>query len=72
MEQLLDSAISLAKPGGAIVIAHAMWRDRLANPTLRDEDTVAMRAIHSRLSEQEEFVSTLSLVGDGLLIAVKR
>ena len=72
MEQLLDSAISLAKPGGAVVIAHAMWRDRLANPTVRDEDTVAMRAIHARLSEQEDFVSTLSLVGDGLLIAVKR
>lgn len=72
LEPILETAISLAKPGGAIVLAHAMWRDRVANPTLRDDETVAMRSISSVLADQERFVSSLSLVGDGLLIAVKR
>jgi predicted O-methyltransferase YrrM len=72
LQGVLESAVSLAKPGGAILIAHAMWRDRVPNPTLRDDDTAAMRAVTQLLSDNEGFIGTMSLVGDGLLIAVKR
>ena len=44
LEQLLPHAIGLVRPSGAIVISHALWRDRVPNPALRDDETSAMRA----------------------------
>ncbi len=72
LEGLLPHAASLVKPSGAIVIAHALWRDRAPNPALRDEDTSAMRDAVGQFEDSKEFISSISMLGDGLLIAVRR
>jgi len=72
LEELLPHAASLVKPSGAIVIAHALWRDRVPNPALRDEETSAVRDAVIQFENSEEFVSTISMLGDGLLIAVRK
>ena len=71
LESMLGSAVSLAKPGGAIVISHALWRDRVPNPALRDDETAAFRQAIRNFEDSEGFVASLSLVGDGLLLVVK-
>lgn len=72
LDEVLPLAIALAKPGGAIVLAHALWRDRVPNPTLREDETSAMRSAVQNFSDNEDFLASISLVGDGLLIVVKR
>jgi predicted O-methyltransferase YrrM len=71
LEQLLNQAVSLVKPGGAIVISHALWRDRVPNPALRDDETSAFRQAIRNFGDGDGFISSLSMVGDGLLLVVK-
>jgi predicted O-methyltransferase YrrM len=71
LEQLLNHAVSLVKPGGAIVISHALWRDRVPNPALRDDETSAFRQAIRNFGDGDGFISSLSMVGDGLLLVVK-
>ena len=72
LDQVLPLAVDLTRPGGALVLAHALWRDRVPNPTLRDEETSAIRSAMQKLADSEDFAVSISLVGDGLLIAHKR
>ncbi len=72
LDEVLPLAIALAKPGGAIVLAHALWRDRVPNPTLREDETSAIRSAVQNFSDNDDFLASISLVGDGLLIVVKR
>ena len=71
VQSLLPTASSLLRPGGVLAIPHALWHDRVPNPILRDEETHAMRAVTKLLSESDDFITTLSMAGDGLLLASK-
>ena len=71
LECMLPPAVDLAKPGGAIVISHALWRDRVPNPALRDDETAAYRQAIKNFGDGDGFISSLSMVGDGLLLVVK-
>lgn len=72
LDTVVAKALGLLRPGGVLVIAHALWRDRVPNPTLRDDETSSLRAIGRNFLELEDYVSTMSLVGDGLLLVAKR
>lgn len=71
LELLLAPAAALAKPGGSIIISHALWRDRVPNPALRDDETDALRQAIRNFGDGDGFISSLSMVGDGLLLVVK-
>ena len=68
----LYHALRLRRPGGLIVIVHALWHDQVADPAQRDEQTVMMRELAKVLASSEQFVPAMLPVGDGLLAAVKR
>ncbi len=68
----LDHALRVLRPGGLIVIVHALWHDQVAAPAQRDEQTVMMRELAKVLASSEQFVPAMLPVGDGLLAAVKR
>lgn len=72
LEQQLGQASRLLRPGGVVVIAHALWRDRVPDPAMRDDATVIYRDVLRFFSSQQDFVSALSPIGDGLLVASKR
>ncbi|HLS00952.1 MAG TPA: hypothetical protein VK054_03095 [Beutenbergiaceae bacterium] len=46
-----------------------MWKGRVADPTKRDEQTVAMRQLSKSLAE--EFPTALIPVGEGLTVVIK-
>lgn len=71
IEELLPTAVGLIRPGGALVISHALWRDRVPNPALRDEETAALRSAIRAFSNVDGFISSISIVGDGLLVIAK-
>lgn len=72
LEEILATAAALVRPRGALVVAHALWRDRIPNPALRDDATSGIRAILRSFEKAEDFIPSISLVGDGLLVVYKR
>lgn len=63
-----EHALRLLRPGGAIVVANALWQGRVADPARRDEQTVAMRQLSKAF--QEEHATVLLPVGEGLTVAL--
>ncbi|WP_232676156.1 O-methyltransferase [Nocardioides sp. R-C-SC26] len=67
----LDEALRLLRPGGVVAFDNALWHDRVADPSRRDEETVVIRDLGRRIAEDENLVPLLLPVGDGLLLAKK-
>jgi predicted O-methyltransferase YrrM len=72
LEEQLHEASRLLRPGGVVAIAHALWRDRVPDPAMRDDATAIYRDVLRFFSNNDDFVSVLSPVADGLLLASKR
>lgn len=71
-EQLVEDAFRILRPGGALVIDHAMRDGKVADLSQRDEVTVSLReAIRGVRSDRLRWITVLLPVGDGLLIALK-
>lgn len=68
----LEQALRLLRPGGVVVFDNALWHDRVADPTQRDEDTTAIRELGKAVREDERLTCAMLAAGDGLLVAVKR
>lgn len=72
LEAQVREATRMLRPGGVLAIAHALWRDRVPDPAMRDEATRIYRTVIGYFEKNEDFVTSLSPSGDGLLIASKR
>ncbi len=72
LDDHLHSASRLLRPGGVIAFAHALFRDRVPDPALRDEATANFRSAVRSFRDSDSFLSTLSMAGDGLLLASKK
>ncbi len=49
---------------------NALWHDRVADPSQRDEETIAIRDLGKEIARPRALVPVLLPVGDGLLVAV--
>jgi predicted O-methyltransferase YrrM len=67
----LKEALRLLRPGGVVAFDNALWHDRVADPAQRDEETTAIRDLGKAIAEDDDLVSVLLPVGDGLLVARK-
>lgn len=67
----LGEALRLLRPGGVIAFDNALWHDRVADASVRDDETVAIRELVDRIKGDDELVPALLPVGDGLLVAKK-
>jgi predicted O-methyltransferase YrrM len=72
IEAQLREASRLLRPGGVVAIAHALWRDRVPDPAMRDEATSVYRDVLRFFSNDDHFIASLLPIGDGLLIASKK
>ncbi|MDX6197558.1 MAG: hypothetical protein QOJ79_709 [Actinomycetota bacterium] len=66
----LAAALTLLRPGGIVVFAGALAGGRVAEPTARDAETVAMRELARTVRDEERLISALIPVGTGLLVGV--
>ncbi|EWS80696.1 O-methyltransferase [Brachybacterium phenoliresistens] len=69
---LLSHALRLLRPGGALVVDHALYHDRVADPASRDATTKAVRALLRRIAEERTLLPALVPSGDGVLAAILR
>jgi len=67
----LKEALRLLRPGGVVAFDNALWHDRVADPSQRDEDTTTIRDLGKQILDSDSLVSVLLPVGDGLLVAKK-
>ncbi len=68
----LEQGVRLLRSGGVLVFDNMLWHDRVADPAVRDSETLALRELGKLVRADERLVSALLPVGDGLLVAVKR
>jgi predicted O-methyltransferase YrrM len=68
----LAEALRLLRPGGVVAFDNALWRGKVADPSIRDPDTVALREIGKIVRDNDRLVPALLPAGDGLLAAVLR
>lgn len=64
----LQASLRLLRPGGLLVFAAALAGGRVAEPSARDADTVALRELHRIVAESPRLVAAEVPVGAGLLV----
>jgi predicted O-methyltransferase YrrM len=67
----LREALRLLRPGGVMAFDNALWHDRVADPSVRDEETLAIRELLREIAADDGLVPLLLPVGDGLVLAKK-
>ncbi|MEO8907218.1 MAG: class I SAM-dependent methyltransferase [Microbacteriaceae bacterium] len=69
--EYVEHGLRLVRPGGTVLVAHALWKGRVADPTQRDEVASGFRSLVTEIAASGAVVSALSPVGDGLLQITK-
>ena len=68
----LHEALRLLRPGGVVAFDNALHRGRVADPSHRDPDTIAVRDLIRAVRDNDDLTSALLPTSNGLLAAVKR
>lgn len=63
--------LELLRPGGLIAIDNALWSGRVADDSITDENTVAIRALNAHIAADPRVEAAMLTVGDGLMLARK-
>ncbi len=71
MLEYVEHALKITRPGGLIVVPHALWQGKVADPVARDAITTDFRTLLQEIATSEVVSSVLSPVGDGLLTITK-
>jgi predicted O-methyltransferase YrrM len=67
----VEHGLRLVRPGGTVLVPHALWRDRVADPVKRDDITTGFRTLLREIGDSDAVISCISPVGDGLLQLTK-
>ena len=67
-----DHCFALLRPGGLIAVDNVLWGGAVADPQNRNESTEAIRAVNTRIHQDERASVSLVPIGDGLYLARKR
>ena len=70
--EYVAQAARLLRPGGVLIVNHALVGGRVADDDNEDDDTVIMREVLEAVRTMEEFAGVLLPVSDGLLVAYRR
>ena len=67
-----ERALELLRPGGLIAIDNVLWSGRVADASVDDADTVAIRKLNEKLHRDDRISLSLLPLADGLTLALKR
>jgi caffeoyl-CoA O-methyltransferase len=67
-----EACLQLLRPGGVIAIDNVLWSGRVADPAVKDADTVALRALNLKIRDDARVDAVVLTVGDGLTLARKK
>ena len=64
-----ELCLTLVRPGGLITVDNTLWHGRVADPSVNDPDTTAIRAFNRMLRDDPRIDLSLVPIGDGLTLA---
>lgn len=67
----VEHGLRLVRRGGSVLVPHALWHDRVADPVKRDDTVTGFRTLLNEIASANAILASLSPVGDGLLHLVK-
>ncbi len=67
-----ERALKLLRPGGLVAIDNVLRRGRVADASVKDEDTQAMRVLNAKLLHDDRIYLSLVPIADGVTLALKR
>ena len=71
-EAYYERSLKLLRVGGLIAIDNVLWSGRVADPSNREEDTLAIRALNAKLHSDQRISLSMVPIADGLTLALKR
>lgn len=71
-QEYYERCLDLLRPGGLIVFDNMLWDGKVADETVDDEDTLAIRHLNEKLHTDNRVSISLLPIGDGLTLARKR
>ena len=69
--EYVEHGLRLVRQGGTVLVPHALWKDKVADPAQRGDTVGDFRTLITELSASEAVLVALSPAGDGLLQVTK-
>ena len=66
-----EACLTLLRPGGVIILDNMLWSGDVADNSIQDATTVALRNLNLKISQDTRVTSCLLTVGDGLMMVRK-
>lgn len=66
-----ERALILLRPGGLIAIDNVLWSGKVADPAADSADTLALRALNTKIHADKRVLPSMLTIGDGLTLALK-
>lgn len=67
-----ERSLELLRPGGVVMIDNVLWSGRVADASIEDADTRALRALNGKILRDLRVTQSMLPIGDGLTLARKR
>ncbi|MGH6888768.1 MAG: O-methyltransferase [Rhizomicrobium sp.] len=67
-----ERVLQLLRPGGVIALDNMLWSGAVADPSITDADTSALRALNAKIQADERVDMALATIADGVMLARKR
>lgn len=67
-----EQCLQLLQPNGLILLDNMLWSGRVADQEYQDADTVALRALNSKMKTDDRVDISLLPMADGIMMARKR
>lgn len=67
-----EACLDLLRTGGLIALDNMLWSGRVADASVHDADTDAIRALNAKIHSDERVEPVLLTIGDGVMLVRKR
>jgi predicted O-methyltransferase YrrM len=67
-----EASLKLLRPGGLVTFDNMLWSGSVADASVQDDNTKALRALNAKIHEDERVDTCLLAVADGMALARKR
>jgi caffeoyl-CoA O-methyltransferase len=64
-----DLLVPRMRPGGLVLVDNVLWSGKVIDPSVTDDDTLAIRAFNDKVAADERVESVILTVADGLTLA---
>lgn len=64
-----DQLVPRMRPGGLVLVDNVLWSGKVIDPSVTDDDTLAIRAFNDKVVTDERVESVILTVADGLTLA---